>query len=137
MALNEKLTEPSGDCQAEEFSFVDKGDLDKSLTCKVCERLLNVAPVMYSESLGSICGRCYGAVSTNGIGAVHRQHAYESLVKNILFPCSNKSYGCSEVVRFEDVQSHERNCRFECCSCDWLNNYTNLILLDFNALCVL
>lgn len=127
MALNEKITEPSGNCQAEEFSFVDKSTLEKSLTCKVCERLLNVAPIMYSESLGSICGRCCAVVSTNAIGPIHRQHACENLVKNLLFPCSNKRYGCSEVVKFEDVQSHERNCRFECCSYYWLCNYSNLI----------
>lgn len=135
MALNEKTSEPSGDCQAEEFSFVNKGDLEKSLTCKVCERLLNVAPIMYSESLGSLCGRCYAAVSTNAIGPVHRQYACESLVKNFLFPCSNKSYGCAATIKFEDVQSHEKSCRFECCSCDWLS-FIHLISLDFNALIV-
>ncbi|XP_066250037.1 uncharacterized protein [Euwallacea similis] len=98
----------------EEFTFLDKEQLEKDLICNICNRYLNVIPIIFSENLGSICGRCSSSV---GIKAIQRQQSYEQLVKHLTFPCANKVFGCTEVVKFDCVVTHEKDCRYQCMSC--------------------
>ncbi|XP_066157100.1 uncharacterized protein [Euwallacea fornicatus] len=109
-----ELHYPSG---MKEFSFTDTEKLEKDLTCNVCSRYLNVVPIIFSENLGSICGRCNTGATLRGIGATQRQQSYEQLIKHLTFPCANKIFGCLEVVKFDYVLTHEKNCRYQCVSC--------------------
>ncbi|XP_050295314.1 uncharacterized protein LOC126735388 [Anthonomus grandis grandis] len=101
----------------EEFTIIDKTSLEEDICCTVCNRYLNVPPIIFNSNIGNICGRCNSVVTTNLEGSVLRQHAFEDLIKNLTFPCTNKNYGCDQILKMVEVPDHEKSCRFQCTNC--------------------
>ncbi|XP_060530513.1 uncharacterized protein LOC132704510 [Cylas formicarius] len=115
--MSEERTESTMLAKMEEFTIIDKTMFAKQLVCNICTKPLNIPPIIYNENLGSICGRCGPHTSLSGLGAVLRQKIYEELLKNLTFPCVNKSYGCSSILKWNQVEQHEKTCSYRCANC--------------------
>ncbi|CAG9770609.1 unnamed protein product [Ceutorhynchus assimilis] len=89
----------------------------ENMVCNICSRQLNVCPIFFSEKFGDICGRCCAGDGFNELQPLLRQHTYEKLIAKLTFSCTNKTYGCDEVVKFDEIQKHEKSCKFQCINC--------------------
>lgn len=46
----------------------------------------------------------------NGVIFLNHNYKTEQIVKSLRVSCKNKSFGCSDIVRMEYLENHEKNC---------------------------
>ncbi|KAL3284936.1 hypothetical protein HHI36_019068 [Cryptolaemus montrouzieri] len=111
------------------------------LKCDICNKPLSVPPIIHSALLGYICGRCENKSKSDekyGDSIAERQIIYENLAKYITFPCAYNVLGCSSMLKWESVLSHEDICEFKniVCplshqnfqeQCPWIGDHNQLI----------
>lgn len=104
----------------------------ENLTCKECCKYLTVSPIGVHPEGGNICGRClYERKSSPTCLFECTQelscHSVDSLVPLVLlgyatypktlFPCVNRFEGCSKLLPFSEIRSHEKTCVSKKCQC--------------------
>lgn len=116
---------------------------NREFRCDNCEMYLSIAPILYNETVGKICGRCFDETEQKkfvGLSFV-RQKVYEGIASKIVFPCSFQLRGCQEKLKWSSVNEHESLCpykREECPfgknvftlaqnKCDWKGSNTEII----------
>lgn len=99
--------------------YNNTGSLDL-LKCSFCEKFLSVGPIFTQEN-ESICGRCKFVERNNEL-QWGRQTVYESLAQNMIFPCSNISYGCNAQLKWGAVEEHENTCLYKKLHCPFFES---------------
>uniref|UniRef100_A0AAR5PZR5 RING-type E3 ubiquitin transferase n=2 Tax=Dendroctonus ponderosae TaxID=77166 RepID=A0AAR5PZR5_DENPD len=89
--------------------------MEQSLKCGGCKRFLNVKPIAFDNIMKyAICGRCQPEVRSKHLSP---QPLYERLASQFFYPCWYRTEGCEEILALDEVQTHERICRFRAVSC--------------------
>ncbi|KAK9877184.1 hypothetical protein WA026_016933 [Henosepilachna vigintioctopunctata] len=111
--------------------ILNPNEENKEYRCDVCYKYLSIAPILFSDKIGSVCGRCYNdedldvrSAEENSI--FHVQKAYENIAVYIIFPCIYHSLGCDKQLRWNEVQDHEEICEYK-------SNICPLSYPEFNA----
>ncbi|KAK9877183.1 hypothetical protein WA026_016932 [Henosepilachna vigintioctopunctata] len=109
--------------------ILNPDDENKEYRCDVCYKYLSISPILFSDRIGSVCGRCYNdedldLLSTETI--FHIQKAYENIANYIIFPCIYHNNGCNKQLRWCEVRDHEE-------MCDYKNIICPLSYPTFNA----
>lgn len=81
------------------------------LKCEICKRYLSRSPLRVLPNGKTICGRC-GSPE----GSI-QQILLEKLFRIKRFPCIYDKYGCMEIVQFDQLEVHERYCRYRSLKC--------------------
>lgn len=113
---------------SKDIMLLDQTAVRKLLLCSVCNKPLNVPPIIYNETLGYACGRCN--TKNSGISSLIRQSLYEELIKFITFPCANEKIGCEIMLKHDEVDLHEKTCKYRIISCP-----ISCKLLEINNVC--
>ncbi|XP_044766724.1 uncharacterized protein LOC123322771 [Coccinella septempunctata] len=117
---------------------------NREVICDICDRYLSIAPILFHETIGKICGRCAEKETKKfTCTTFKRQKVYEEIAKNFSFPCSYESKGCKQELKWNSVSQHEDSCSFQnnTCPfgknalfkgeediCSWTGSYRELIL---------
>lgn len=80
----------------------------KDLKCINCKDILSCPPITFYPGLGNVCGRCPSNLYENPV----RNDVMETMLNTYTFPCRNKEVGCRAMLKFNDVKSHENECKF-------------------------
>ncbi|KAK9887464.1 hypothetical protein WA026_022611 [Henosepilachna vigintioctopunctata] len=96
--------------------------LDDGLSCSNCKNYLSVGPVLSNSIFGNICGREECALLASSDGVNSEQVLYESVVQCSLFPCRYRNAGCSSLVKWGEVEEHEKACEYKNIACPFLGD---------------
>lgn len=83
------------------------------LKCAICKNHLKTAPVFVISNGSSICEKCKSASNKPSF----RNHLYEKVVEDALFPCEYAPRGCTAQLKFNNTVEHESVCKFQNCKC--------------------
>lgn len=89
----------------------------KNSICSNCKKYLSVKPVKIYPNREIKCGRC---VEENDTGV---ESFYGLFAENVFFPCINRYEGCNQLLRYTEVENHERNCPTEDYLCIICNDF--------------
>ncbi|KAK9887463.1 hypothetical protein WA026_022610 [Henosepilachna vigintioctopunctata] len=95
---------------------------DGGLSCSNCRNYLSVGPVLSNSIFGNICGREECALLASSDGVNSEQVLYETVVQLSLFPCKYRNAGCSSVVKWGEVEEHEKACEYKNMACPFLGD---------------
>ncbi|XP_022919586.2 uncharacterized protein [Onthophagus taurus] len=80
----------------------------ENLRCSTCHNFLCVLPIYSYGGEQNICGRC----PIKEEFAPQRAILYETVIKNLEFPCQFEMRGCPEKIIPEAMEAHELICSF-------------------------
>ncbi|KAL6626637.1 hypothetical protein ACP70R_030363 [Stipagrostis hirtigluma subsp. patula] len=94
--------------------------------CTQCNDLLS-SPVHECENGHVTCGGCHDATANGEEGGgecsrcgsteYSRSRAVAGFLRSIRFPCENYTYGCPALRPRQEIDAHERDCRYAPCFC--------------------
>lgn len=93
-------------------------DLDtlNKLLCSNCGYVISYGPIHITTTGRQFCGRCSIPRQETEEKFV-RNNTFETLAKNLNFPCRNKERGCTVELNPEVLQNHESMCPYSLHGC--------------------
>lgn len=106
-------------------------DILKKLLCSVCGEYMSCAPIRMTYDGAVLCGRCCDLEDKPTL----RITLYEDLAEMLVFPCANKTHGCTETFYMAEIKDHEEECEYrqyvcpvaESGQCDWSGSRKNIL----------
>lgn len=99
--------------------FLIPENLLENLVCDGCKKYLSVGPIKVYASRRVLCHRCVKNSYCDATdGAVNS--LYNRIADQLIFPCINRYEGCSDLLSYKDMLSHEKKCvsgSYKCPNC--------------------